>query len=273
MDDLVRGLPKGAKVLDLGAGGGSFSYRSTEADVLAVDLAFPSGAQPCFARLTADSRALPFRDGSLDVVVCNHTLEHFEEIDAAVAEIDRLLKEGGHLWVAVPDGFLFDDWLYRRLFEGGGHVNRFSLESLIGRVESGTGLRAVRYKKLHSGFVYLNPPDPAKLPYYPPPARRLARIPPRFLEAGVRWLNWLTRKTDRLLGTRTSQYGWGVVFRRVPAGAASPQPKEMPADFNVCHACGAGHVESSLTPLLRRRALLWKFYDCPSCGKPNLFVR
>ncbi len=277
MDDLVRDLPASALVLDLGASGGSFSYASTPARVIALDVAFPPHPQESWARTLADSRSLPIKEGVVDVVVCNHTLEHFEDYEASIREIDRVLKPDGFLWAAVPDGFSLDDKFYRYMFEGGGHVNRFSLRSFVSTIESQTGLRARRYKKLHTGFVYLNPPDPLKIQYYPERAQILGRLPARLLRAGLRWLNYLVRICDRLLGTQWSHYGWGVVFgclkRQDNANLSDLKSLDsMPEDLNVCFSCGAGHPLPTLVNNLKR-SLLWKIYVCPSCGNRNLFVR
>lgn len=271
MDELVRELSPDSRVLDLGAGGGSFDYSSTAAGVVAVDLAFPKRSQPSLGRLIGNSDSLPLPNESIDVVVCNHTLEHFERPRRAMAEIGRVLKKGGHVWIAVPDGFLLDDRLYRFVFAGGGHVNRFSLDSLIQMARSSASLGAVRFKKLHTGFVYLNPPDPEKLPHYPRRARLLAKVPPKALEWILRWLNYAVRIGDGLLGTRLSQYGWGVVFQNQTGDKAARPPVETPADKNVCFRCGAGHPSASLTPLLRP-LLFWRVYDCPCCGARNIFA-
>ena len=61
MDELVRHLSGSTRVLDLGAGGGSFAYDSTQAKVIAADLAFPSRAQPCW-------RAWDFCFDSCDII-------------------------------------------------------------------------------------------------------------------------------------------------------------------------------------------------------------
>ena len=277
MDELVRTLSETDRVLDLGAGGGSFSYASTRAGVIAVDLAFPGRTQASMGRLVSRSQALPLRDACVDVVVCNHTLEHFENVADALFEINRVIKRRGYLWAAIPNGFCFDDDLYRFVFSGGGHVNRYSLESFIDLVESHTQFRAVRYKVLYSGFVYLNPPSPEKLPDYPRLARLLARIPPRLLESLLRWGNYLARLSDRRLHSRMSRYGWGVIFcwddeRPARRRDGLESLEVMPADINVCFSCGAGHPEASLTGRLRRIGL-WRKYACPCCGKENIFFR
>ena len=275
MDDLIRGLSPHARVLDLAAGPGSFSYASTPAQVIAMDLAFPSGSQDCFARVVANSGEIPLKDRSVDLAICHSTLEHFENLRGALRELNRVINVDGCLWVAVPDGFSFDDKLYRYLFRGGGHVHRFTLQSLIHTIESCTQLRAQQRKKLHSGFVYLNPPHPEKLPYYPNRAHFLARVPPQVLERLLKWFCHFTRLTDRWLGSNLSHYGWAVIFRLADSGTAL-QPANLnrlqvtPADLNVCFSCGAGHPASTLLPHLKR-LLFWKVYQCGNCGKENIF--
>ena len=49
----------------------------------------------------------PFRDGEMDVVVCNQVLEHVFNPDDFMREIARVLKPGGGLLLTVP--FLWDE--------------------------------------------------------------------------------------------------------------------------------------------------------------------
>jgi ubiquinone/menaquinone biosynthesis C-methylase UbiE len=55
----------------------------------------------------ADTRHLPFPDASFAAVVSNSTLDHFrrrEDIEAALAELRRVLKPGGRLIVSLDNG-------------------------------------------------------------------------------------------------------------------------------------------------------------------------
>jgi SAM-dependent methyltransferase len=51
----------------------------------------------------ADARALPFPDGSFDVVYCYHALEHIPEPVRAVREIARVLRSGGSYFIGTPN--------------------------------------------------------------------------------------------------------------------------------------------------------------------------
>jgi SAM-dependent methyltransferase len=49
---------------------------------------------------------LPFRDGTFEIVVCNHVLEHVRHIRRVVAEMVRVTEPGGWLLVSGPN-YLF----------------------------------------------------------------------------------------------------------------------------------------------------------------------
>jgi SAM-dependent methyltransferase len=56
--------------------------------------------------IVANARALPFADGSFDVVVCASTLEHDTHPWLSAAEMTRVLKPDGLMAISVP-GFMF----------------------------------------------------------------------------------------------------------------------------------------------------------------------
>lgn len=275
MDELVCNLGEDKWILDLGAGPGSFPYQGTRARIVAVDLAFPAHRQDCTGRVLADSGKIPLAESKVNLAVCNHTLEHFHNLESALAELDRVVCKGGKLWVSVPDGYGFDDRLYRLLFKEGGHVNRFTLEDLVGRVEKNTGFRGREFQSLQSGFVYLQPPTKERLSHYPRRARVLNWIPAWVLRRGLRSLNSWSRRLDRWLGSNLSRYGWAVLFVRED-DQATQKPlsveylRERPSAWNVCYACGSGNPDWLLQNHLERR-LFGSVYRCARCDTVNTY--
>ncbi|MBV9743294.1 MAG: class I SAM-dependent methyltransferase, partial [Acidobacteriia bacterium] len=120
------------RVLDLGCGTGSLPSELAGLKVIAADIDPVSLARnPGWARVCAHSHKLPFPDESFSLVICHHSLEHFGDIEGSIGEIRRVLNPAGHLFVSVPDGMSFSDRLYRLLFCGGGHIQKFSLNSAV----------------------------------------------------------------------------------------------------------------------------------------------
>jgi predicted SAM-dependent methyltransferase len=255
-------------VLDLGCGHGSFHYETCRGRIVAMDVALPekAGLRPQAMYIRADSAAIPISNHSVDVVVCHHTLEHFPNYKTTLEEIRRILRPTGWLWIAVPNGSAFDDNLYRFLFAGGGHVNRFDHDKLVSEVEALTETRLIQSCDLFSSFIYLRRPTDEELKHYPARAGFLGEIPAGFLTFSVFALNALTRLLDKSVGTRYSQYGWGFVFART---AMPVEP--MPSYFNVCRQCGSGNSWASLNG--PGRSLLGiRFSPCPNCGEMNVCV-
>jgi len=112
-------LHSGQRVLDVPAGNGNVSLAAARrwCDVVATDYA-PSllerGRERAAAeRLNiefreADAEALPFQDGSFDVVVSTFGVMFTPDQDRAAAELIRVCKPGGKIGLAnwTPDGFI-----------------------------------------------------------------------------------------------------------------------------------------------------------------------
>jgi SAM-dependent methyltransferase len=57
---------------------------------------------PEHVHILAPLDAIPVEDGSFDVVICNAVLEHVLDPEAVVAELSRVLRPGGTLYLCVP---------------------------------------------------------------------------------------------------------------------------------------------------------------------------
>ena len=55
------------------------------------------------ADLHFDVQSIPLEDESIDVIICNHLLEHVEDDRRAMAELYRILKKGGWGIMLVPE--------------------------------------------------------------------------------------------------------------------------------------------------------------------------
>lgn len=173
------GIGPGTKVIDVGAGAGRHSFEAYRrgADITAFDMSesdmadvatmfeamAAAGEAPAGARARAvvgDALALPYDDGTFDVVIASEILEHVPADDAAIAELVRVLRPGGTLAVSVPR------WLPERICwllsdeyhaNEGGHVRIYKATDLRDKIAS-RGLRFTHSHHahgLHSPFWWL----------------------------------------------------------------------------------------------------------------------
>lgn len=112
------GLPPGARVVDLGCGGGRHSLelaRRFNLEVCGIDpvprhielaneaLATAADAEPGLSKRVrfepGEAAALPFTDESVDLVWCREMLYHVVALDKAFSECRRVLRKGEHLLI------------------------------------------------------------------------------------------------------------------------------------------------------------------------------
>src|SRR5689334_9809175 len=105
--DLVRRHARaGAVVLDYGCGAGQIvqGLLATDVDAHGVDVFYGGGTLREAASATGllgtrirelEGSRIPWRDGSIDLVVSNMVFEHIDAFDTPLAEIARVLRPGG----------------------------------------------------------------------------------------------------------------------------------------------------------------------------------
>lgn len=268
MYDWIHELQPGQRVLDVGSGPGSFPGLETHCSVIALDEdtdAFVNAAPapPGLVRIFARSHQMPFATGSIDLVICHHSLEHIAELDGTLSEIARVLSPSGRLYIAVPNGYGVCDGVYRWVYEGGGHVNRFRREPLVELIQKRIGVKLAHWQKLYSSFAHLwrlaemmeDPP-----PRLAPRLQAIGRLPRRAITGTQRLLYSGTRMADRLLGTDFSVYGWAFWFDRTGGTG-----QEQPAYLNVCRSCGTGQPAEGLAHPSPGK------FRCVTCGRGNPF--
>lgn len=103
-------------VLDVGAGHGSFSRFCERNDFYMLD-SNPENAtlktEFCHYVIAALPK-LPYEDRFFDLIHCSHVIEHLEPtcFYDTLKEMDRCLKDGGHLVISTP---LMSDFFYDNL--------------------------------------------------------------------------------------------------------------------------------------------------------------
>lgn len=137
-DAFIRGLPPGARLLDVGCGNNSPRYTKgirpdlvyTGLDVGDYNQAEPAGAfadRYIVVPPEGFAAAIAAERGAMDAVISAHNLEHCQDMAATLAAMAAALAPGGRLFLAFPceasarfpsrDGCLnfFDDATHRTL--------------------------------------------------------------------------------------------------------------------------------------------------------------
>ena len=259
---LMERLAPGARVLDLGAGSGSFPRTRDDLIVVRLDLQVPADRSDG-AYVAADGARLPFRSATFDLVVSNHSLEHVVNPEATLREVARVMRPDATFYVAVPNAATLTDRIYRWMAKGGGHVNAFRRpEEVVNLVERLTGLPHRGTRVLYSSLSFLN-------------AHNFKTRPPRkillFARGNEKFLAifaWCLRWVDVHLGTHLSQYGWSFYFGAVDA------PHTHEHWINVCVRCGSGQSQVFLKKkgIIPPLPAMFIWYRCPVCKCRNLLT-
>jgi len=130
VDAVVAAAP--GRVLEVGCGWGELAEwiaRETRAEVVAVDLS-PRMVELARDRgidaSVADVQALPFEDGTFDLVVAAWMLYHVPDLDRGLAEIARVLRSGGTFVASTNSRFHLHE--LRELVGSGPSTLKFSRE-------------------------------------------------------------------------------------------------------------------------------------------------
>ncbi len=137
------GLQPGERILDVGCGSGRHMGEAARCpgtltigvDINRADLEAALERMALLKEMGAlrgawclgmtDIAALPFPEGTFDLVICSEVLEHVPNHRAAFAELVRVLKPGGRLVVSVPR-YLPEKicWMLSRTYRStpGGHI-------------------------------------------------------------------------------------------------------------------------------------------------------
>ena len=137
-------------ILDLGAGTGWSTAQLAKrfGYCVAIDLCKPIklglskvflSQETFFERCLANIECLPFKDGCFDAVTSMASLHHVTNLDAALGESWRVLKEGGRLVLigepVVPQNYLGTDEEYRMQKEKGFNEHQYTAQQWLAACE------------------------------------------------------------------------------------------------------------------------------------------
>jgi len=120
----------GELVLDAGAGRAQYRGLFAHARYETADFLAVKGKKYRRPDYACDLVAIPVEDARFDHVVCTQVLEHLPEPQRVLAELGRVLRPGGTLWLSAPlfyaeherpyDFFRYTQFGLRRLLEDAG---------------------------------------------------------------------------------------------------------------------------------------------------------
>ncbi len=126
-DDHLEGLGRGAAILDLGCGTGTYlatqashfaDVRLYGADPSEGMLAHAVAKVPAARFVRASADALPFADGVFAYVTSDYTFHHFVDKNRALAECVRVLRDGAHFRIVNVEPYSAPTWWPYVCFEG-----------------------------------------------------------------------------------------------------------------------------------------------------------
>lgn len=150
------------------------------------------------------AEALPFPEASFSGVSAVALLEHLDDDHVAIAEIARVTKPGGRVWVMVPHAFRYMPppvwplywWHDRRI----GHKRHYTSEQLVRRFSA-------------AGFAHLGTEysaHPVKLAQF-----ALDRLVPSRVDAKIRWWWRLEALDRRAVGRRWGALHLAAIFAKL----------------------------------------------------------
>ncbi len=120
-EQVKKAIPGAVAVLDVACGGGYFLQelgrcygpyaKLTGIDLSNEALLIARKEYPAADYRLSPAETVPFASGSFDAVTCLGSLEHFLNIEQALAEIKRVLRSGGMFLAMVPNIMWYRDIL------------------------------------------------------------------------------------------------------------------------------------------------------------------
>lgn len=185
-------LPKGARVLDAGAGEGSYRDDFQQQRYCGLDLGVGDGKWD-YSKLDVlgDLSDLPFRDATFDATLNIVTLEHVREPARVLEELSRILVRGGRILLVAPH-----EWEEHQQPHDYFRYTRYGLRYLLERA----GFHDIQVEPVGGFFRLLSRRLLNALQFFPGPLALVAAIffaPPALL---LPLLDPLDKKKNFTLG-------------------------------------------------------------------------
>ncbi|OGE36808.1 hypothetical protein A3B45_00315 [Candidatus Daviesbacteria bacterium RIFCSPLOWO2_01_FULL_39_12] len=142
-------LPKNSKILDIGCGGGfNLNILRKFGEISGVDIE-PKSIEYCKLRgfknvrlIKKNSDKLPFRNNQYNLITCLDVLEHIDDDEKYLKEVNRILLRDGYLIIFVPSFQI----LWGELDDRSKHFRRYRKGQLISMLKkSGFQVKFSRY--------------------------------------------------------------------------------------------------------------------------------
>ena len=109
--------------------------------------------------MLATAEALPYRDGSIDLITCRTAAHHFVDVEAWLGEVARVLSPGGELILidtVSPDDAEAEEWMHRiEIWRDPSHARNLTTSEW----ENATVDAGMRVVETAMSRVYLEYPD------------------------------------------------------------------------------------------------------------------
>jgi ubiquinone/menaquinone biosynthesis C-methylase UbiE len=111
-------LKPGSRILDVGAGTGSYSFaladRGFEITALEPSTVMTSHASdhPRVSWVTASAESLPFKSASFDAAILILCIHHFSDFQQALKEVQRVVGDGSILFFTYDPSAVEAPWLF-----------------------------------------------------------------------------------------------------------------------------------------------------------------
>jgi len=94
---------RGTQILDIGGDPYNWGLIDCPAHVTLLNLRVPDRCDSRFTAVVANALAVPFRDGTFDIVYSNSVIEHVGERQAQRQFAEEARRVGRHLWIQTPN--------------------------------------------------------------------------------------------------------------------------------------------------------------------------